>query len=65
LPLATLASSSPDPPFADPPQPPRVGKKSATVYLPENIWRDLKILAATPDSTINALMRRGIDLVLA
>lgn len=47
------------------PQPSRIGKKSVTVYLPEDTWRDLKILAATTDTTIDALMRRGIDLVLA
>ena len=47
------------------PQPSRIGKKSVTVYLPEGTWRDLKILAATTDTTIDALMRRGVDLVLA
>jgi hypothetical protein len=33
--------------------------------LPENIWRELRILAATTDSTIDKLIRRGIDHVLA
>jgi hypothetical protein len=47
------------------PQPSRIGKKSVTVYLPEATWRELKILAATTDTTIDALMRRGVDLVLA
>ena len=47
------------------PQPSRIGKKSITTYLPEDTWRDLKILAATTDTTIDALMRRGVDLVLA
>lgn len=47
------------------PQPSRIGKKSVTVYLPEGTWRDLKVLAATTDTTIDALMRRGVDLVLA
>jgi ribosomal protein L1 len=47
------------------PQPSRIGKKSVTVYLPETTWRELKILAATTDTTIDALMRRGVDLVLA
>jgi|GEM_PF-4580045 len=47
------------------PQPSRVGKKSVTVYLPQNVWRELRILAATTDSTIDKLIRRGIDLVLA
>jgi ribosomal protein L1 len=46
-------------------QPSRVGKKSVTVYLPQNVWRELRILAATTDSTIDKLIRRGIDLVLA
>jgi ribosomal protein L1 len=47
------------------PQPSRIGKKSVTVYLPEDKWRELKVLAATTDTTIDALMRRGVDLVLA
>jgi hypothetical protein len=47
------------------PQPSRIGKKSVTVYLPQNIWRELRILAATTDTTIDKLMRRGIDLVSA
>jgi hypothetical protein len=47
------------------PQPSRIGKKSVTVYLPQNVWRELRILAATTDSTIDKLIRRGIDLVLA
>jgi len=47
------------------PQPSRIGKKSVTVYLPQNVWRELRILAATNDSTIDKLIRRGIDLVLA
>lgn len=47
------------------PQPSRVGKKSVTVYLPEDKWRDLKILAATTDTTIDALIRRGVELVFA
>jgi hypothetical protein len=47
------------------PQPSRIGKKSVTVYLPEDTWRDLKVLAAMTDTTIDAMMRRGVDLVLA
>ncbi len=47
------------------PQPSRIGKKSVTVYLPEATWRDLKVLAATTDTTIDALMRRGVELVFA
>jgi hypothetical protein len=43
----------------------RGGKKSVTLYLPPDKWRELKILAATKDTTMDALMRRGVDLVLA
>jgi hypothetical protein len=46
-------------------QPSRVGKKVVTVYLPESVWRDLKVLAAKTDTTIDALMRRGLDHVFA
>ena len=47
------------------PQSLRSGKKSLSVYLPVDTWRELKILAATTDTTIDALMRRGVDLALA
>ena len=47
------------------PQPSRIGKKSVTVYLRVDTWRELKVLAATTDVTIDALLRRGVDLVLA
>jgi hypothetical protein len=47
------------------PQPSRAGKKVVTVYLSESVWRDLKVLAAKTDSTIDALMRRGLDHVFA
>jgi hypothetical protein len=47
------------------PQPSRVGKKVVTVYLSESVWRELKVLAAKNDSTIDALMRRGLDHVFA
>jgi hypothetical protein len=46
-------------------QPSRVGKKVVTVYLSESVWRELKVLAAKSDSTIDALMRRGLDHVFA
>lgn len=46
-------------------QPSRTGKKVVTVYLSESVWREVKVLAAKTDSTIDALMRRGLDLVLA
>jgi hypothetical protein len=43
----------------------RPGRKSVTVYLPVNIWRELKVMAAMTDSTLDKLIRRGIDHVLA
>ena len=46
-------------------QPGRTGKKVVSVYLPETVWRDAKILAARTDSTVDSLMRRGLDLVFA
>jgi hypothetical protein len=46
-------------------QPSRTGKKVVTVYLPESVWREVKVLAAKTDTTIDALMRRGLDLVFA
>jgi hypothetical protein len=47
------------------PQPSRAGKKVVTVYLPESVWRELKVLAAKTDSTIDGLMRRGLDHIFA
>ena len=32
-------------------------------YLPESVWREVKVLAAKTDTTIDGLMRRGLDLV--
>ena len=47
------------------PQPSRIGKISVTVYLPQHVWRELRVLAATTNSTIDKLIRRRFDLVLA
>ena len=47
------------------PQPSRTGKKVVTVYLSESVWRELKVLAAKTDTTIDGLMRRGLDHVFA
>jgi hypothetical protein len=47
------------------PQPSRIGKKSVTVYLPQSIWREVRMLAASTDTTMDKIIRRGIDLVLA
>jgi hypothetical protein len=52
-------------PQAARPQPSRVGKKVVSVYLTESVWRDLKLLAVKTDSTIDALVRQGIDRVFA
>ena len=46
-------------------QPSRRGKKVVTVYLPESVWRDAKMLAVRTDTTIDAIMRRGLDVVFA
>lgn len=43
----------------------RTGKKNVTLYLPVETWRELKILATVMDTTMDGLMRRGVDLVLA
>ena len=47
------------------PQPSRAGEKCVSVYLSPQKRRALKILAVTTDTTIDALMRRAADLVLA
>jgi hypothetical protein len=43
----------------------RAGKKRVTLYLPVDTWRELKIVATILDTTLDALMRGGVDLVLA
>ena len=61
---AVVGSPSSRKVFAAPkPQPGRAGKKVVTVYLPESVWRDVKVLAAKTDNTIDALMREGLDLI--
>lgn len=47
------------------PSPSRAGKKSVTLYLPVDKWRELKILATVMDTSMDALMRRGVDIILA
>lgn len=63
--VAPPASVSASASAAAKPQPSRAGKKVVTVYLAESVWRDLKVLAAKNDTTIDALMRRGLDHVFA
>jgi hypothetical protein len=41
------------------------GKKRVTLHLPVNKWRELKVLATMLDTTMDALMRSGLDLALA
>ena len=41
------------------------GKKRVTFYLPVEKRRELKVLAIVLDTTIDALVRRGVDLVLS
>lgn len=43
----------------------RTGMKSVSVYLSPEKRRKVKTLAAATGTTINALMRRAVDLVLA
>jgi hypothetical protein len=43
----------------------RAGKKRVTFYLPVEKRRELKVLAVVLDTTIDALVRRGVDLVFA
>jgi hypothetical protein len=43
----------------------RSGKKSVTVYLSVAMWRELRVLAALNDTTLDALLRRGAELVRA
>jgi hypothetical protein len=59
------SADSPAPVRTARPQPSRTGKKVVTVYLSESVWRDLKVLAAKTDNTIDGLMRRGLDHVFA
>jgi hypothetical protein len=47
------------------PRPSRTGEKCVSVYLSPEKRSELKILAVTTDTTIDALMRRAADLVLA
>jgi hypothetical protein len=45
------------------PEPAR--KKSVSVHLSPEKWREVKISAVTTDTTIDAIMRRALDLVVA
>jgi predicted transcriptional regulator len=47
------------------PEPVVTGKKSVSLHLSPEKWREVKILAVTTDTTIDAIMRRALDLVVA
>jgi len=42
----------------------RRGKKSVVAYLPVSKWKDLRIVAVLNDTTIDALVHHGVDLVI-
>jgi hypothetical protein len=42
----------------------RRGKKSVAVYLPIPKWRELRVVAALNDTTLDALLQIGADLVI-
>jgi hypothetical protein len=60
---APIFALDPDEPKKLRPQQGRVGKKVMTVYLEESVWRDLKVLAAKTDTTLDALAKEGLDLI--
>jgi hypothetical protein len=46
------------------PESSRTGKKSVTVYLSTEKWRELKIIAALTDATLDRLLQEGADMVI-
>jgi hypothetical protein len=42
----------------------RRGKKSVVTYLPVEKWKELRILAVLNDMSIDAIVHRGVDLVI-
>jgi hypothetical protein len=42
----------------------RRGRKSAVVYLQVEKWRELKVIAALTDSTLDKLLQSGADMVI-
>lgn len=42
----------------------RTGKKSVTVYLSPEKWRELKIIAVLTDATLDKLLQAGADMVI-
>ena len=46
-------------------RPDRAGKKGVVLHLPVDLWRDLKILAAKQDTTLQALGVQALEGLLA
>jgi hypothetical protein len=42
----------------------RRGRKAVAVYLEVEKWRDLKVIAALTDSTLDKLLQSGADMVI-
>lgn len=42
----------------------RRGRKTAVVYLQVEKWRELKVIAALTDSTLDKLLQSGADMVI-
>jgi hypothetical protein len=40
------------------------GRKAVAVYLEVEKWRDLKMIAALTDSTLDKLLQSGADMVI-
>lgn len=68
-PVALAVAKRPAPPVAPietgPRQASRAGKVQVQAWVPSDMRRQLKILAASTDTTIEDLITRGIQLVLA
>jgi hypothetical protein len=42
----------------------RRGRKAVAVYLQVDKWRDLKVIAALTDTTLDKLLQSGADMVI-
>lgn len=42
----------------------RRGRKTAVVHLQVEKWRELKVIAALTDSTLDKLLQEGADMVI-
>lgn len=64
-PVAVAVAKRPTAPTPEARQPSRAGKVQVQAWVPAEMRRQLKVLAATTDTTIEELITRGIQLVLA